>query len=384
MNSDKGAMCENSVSGNMRHVWKEVNVPLGDNAYEILVGPGVLSEVVGDIVRFGERSSYVIVTDSNVADLLGHDLERMFRDAGLPVCLCSFPSGEESKNMATVTELARQMVREGADRQSLVVALGGGVAGDMAAFLASIYMRGIPFVQIPTTLLAQVDSSVGGKTGVDLPEGKNLLGTFYQPLRVYADIGVLATLPEGEYRNGLAEVVKYGMISDAGFFDYLENHAEHIVNLEPSAVAHIVDVSCRIKADVVARDEREGGLRRILNFGHTIGHAIEAAAGYRLPHGEAVALGMVAISDISIGKGLMKAEEAERLRELLLRFGLPVSLTIDLELSGIMECMKSDKKSRMGRISFVLGKGIGDTLITEDVSSHEVERALGRLAGRSG
>ena len=381
MNPDNSfGVCEKCGPEDIQHVWKRVRVALADNPYDILIGPGVLSDVVEDIHSFGPVSRYVIVTDSNVADLLGYDLAAMFRDRDLPASICSFPAGEESKNMSTITDLARQMVREGADRQSLVVALGGGVSGDMAAFLASIYMRGISFVQVPTTLLAQVDSSVGGKTGVDLPEGKNLLGTFYQPLRVYADIGVLATLPAGEYRNGLAEVVKYGMIRDAAFFDYLEDHAVDIINLEPSAVAHIVDVSCRIKADVVAQDEREGGLRRILNFGHTIGHAIEAAAGYRLPHGEAVGLGMVAISDISVSRGLMERGEYERLCSLLKRFGLPVKLEMELDPGEILERMKSDKKSRKGSISFVLGKGIGDTLITEDVSVSEVEKAVTALS----
>jgi 3-dehydroquinate synthase len=374
--------CEKCSSEDVRHVWERVTVPLDEKTYDILIGPGLLTEVVEDIKSLGEFSGYFIVTDDNVADLLGHDLEAMFETAGLSVSMLTFPSGEQSKNINVIEELARKMVRAGADRKSLVIALGGGVAGDMAAFLASIYMRGVPFVQVPTTLLAQVDSSVGGKTGVDLPEGKNLLGTFYQPLRVYADIGALAVLPASEYRNGLAEVVKYGMIYDREFFEWLEDNVSSVQYLEPEAVAHIVKVSCAIKADVVARDEREGGLRRILNFGHTIGHAIEAAAGYGLPHGEAVAIGMVAIGNMSVQKGLMEPSEVMRLKGLLERLGLPVKLEMDIECDTIMACMKSDKKSVKGKISFVLGKGIGDTLITEDVHDDEIIAAVNSVLKR--
>lgn len=371
--------CKKCNVNEINHIWEKITVPLANNSYEILIGPGLLMDIPEDLQELNLGSRYFIITDSNVAELLGHDLLRLLYESQIPAHMITFPSGEESKNMATITEMARQMVADGADRHSAIIALGGGVAGDMAAFLSSIYMRGIPFVQIPTTLLAQVDSSVGGKTGVDLPEGKNLLGTFCQPERVYSDIGVLATLTESEYRNGLAEVIKYGMIRDADFFAYLEKNTENILKLEPETVAHMVKVSCCIKADVVSKDEKEGGLRRILNFGHTIGHAIETAADYKMPHGEAVSLGMMAISDISVHRDLMDLKDYMRLCVLLENFSLPLKISYEIKVEDIMASMKNDKKSKDGKISFVLGKGIGDTLITQDVSDDEVEAAVRRL-----
>jgi 3-dehydroquinate synthase len=318
----------------------------------------------------------MIITDSNVADYLGLDLVRLLRQSGARVELLSFTAGEESKNMGTILELASKMVDLGADRQTAVLALGGGVVGDMAGFLASIYMRGVPLVQIPTTLLAQVDSSVGGKTGIDLPEGKNLLGTFYQPVRVYADIGVLATLPRREIRNGLAEVVKYGMIQGREFFDFLEQEWMDIVNLEPDVTGRIVFNSCSIKAGVVSADEREGDLRRMLNFGHTVGHAVEAAAHYRIPHGEAVSMGMVVVSRISAAKGLMPRRDLERLCGLLDRLQLPCRIPAELRAEELMDLLRHDKKARSGRPHFILSKGIGQILITDDVSREELAAAI--------
>jgi 3-dehydroquinate synthase len=268
------------------------------------------------------------------------------------------------------------MIDLGADRQTAILALGGGVVGDVAGFLASIYMRGIPLVQIPTTFLAQVDSSVGGKTGVDLPEGKNLLGTFYQPGRVYADIGVLTTLPKAEIRNGLAEVVKYGMIQSPGLFDFLEEKWWDVINLEPHVTAHIIFSSCSIKADVVSADEREGDLRRILNFGHTLGHAVEAAAHYKIPHGEAVSIGMVVASRLSVAKGLMPEGDLERLCRLLDRLNLPKEIPANLSAEKLVDFLQHDKKTKSGRPHFVLSRGIGQILITDDVSKEELTMAI--------
>ena len=361
---------------NFEHIWNVVSVEVPGRSYDILIGPGILTEIAGDLMELDLSDHYVIVTDSNVEDLLGEDLLSILRSGGLRADLVSFAAGEDSKHMGTVVELARRMLGLGADRKTAVLALGGGVTGDVAGFLASIYMRGIPFVQLPTTLLAQVDSSVGGKTGVDLPEGKNLLGTFYQPRRVYADIGVLSTLPAAEIRNGLAEVVKYGMIRSPGLFRLLEERWWDVVNLEPEVTAEVVAQSCRIKAEVVAEDEREGGLRRILNFGHTIGHAVEAASDFQIPHGEAVAMGMVAASRLSVQKGLLQESVLRRLEDLLERFGLPTEIPGRLSPARLMDLMAHDKKKSGGKVHFVLCKGMGETLITDEVTQVELERAI--------
>ncbi len=370
----KGMKCRPE---DIRHVWDRVRVPLGERSYEILVGPGLLTELPARLRKTGIVNRLFLVTDSNVEDLLGQDLLGLLRAEGFQAEMIDFPAGEQAKNMDTVISLARRLVRLGADRASMLLALGGGVTGDICGFLASIYMRGITFIQLPTTLLAQVDSSVGGKTGVDLPEGKNLIGTFAQPAAVFADIGVLSTLPAGELRNGLAEVVKYGMIIDGDFFRFLEENWWDVVNLEPETTSFIVRRSCEIKADVVSRDEREGGLRRILNFGHTIGHAVEAVSGYNIPHGEAVAMGMVAVSRISVGRGLMTGEELDRLRSLLEQFRLPVEIPQDMDRRAIAEHMKRDKKVVEGQVHFVLARGIGETVIVDDVKGKELEAALG-------
>ncbi len=360
----------------MELVRARVSVPLGEDSYEIQVGIGSLTEL-GRILRenpIGHR--YFIVTDDHVKDLLGLDLLQILRSEGLSADLLSFPAGEGSKTMETVVSLARRMVGLGADRKAAVIALGGGVPGDVAAFLASIYMRGIPFIQVPTTLLAQVDSSVGGKTGVDLPEGKNLLGTFAQPRAVHADVGVLATLPEREIRNGLAEVVKYGVIRDPLLFSLLEARAEEILGLDPELCVEIVARSCAIKAQVVSEDEKEGGLRRILNFGHTIGHAIEAAAGYAITHGEAVSLGMVAVSRIAVMKGLFPQEGSDRIRRLLERLRLPVTIGREFEAERLLGFLRHDKKAQAGKVHFVLPVRIGETLITPEVTDAEVVEAI--------
>ncbi len=368
--------CSKCASDEISHVWETVNVPLGHKSYDILIGPGLLSGLGTMLKEFLPDSRFVLITDSTVEDYLGVDLLNLLQDEGIDVSMISFPAGEESKRMDVIVDLARKMVNIGADRTSVVLALGGGVTGDMAGFLASIYMRGIPFIQIPTTLLAQVDSSVGGKTGVDLPEGKNLLGTFSQPLRVYADIGVLCTLPAPELRNGLAEVIKYGMIWSEELFSMLEERWWDVINLEPHVTAEIVKQSCEIKAKVVAEDEREGGLRRILNFGHTIGHAIEASSDYRIPHGEAVAMGMMAVSRISAMRGMLSDRDVERLAGLLDRFSLPRTIPEYIDDDSIIRLIQHDKKVKEGRVHFVLCKGIGSTVITDDVTSEDVIRAV--------
>ncbi len=346
--------------------------------YDILIEGGFLTEVPKDLVHLALGHRYAIISDSQVAELLGEDLLRLFEEAGLEAQLFTFPAVEASKNMDTVVEIARQMVRAGFDRKCAVVALGGGVTGDLAGFLASIYLRGVPYVQIPTSLLAQVDSSVGGKTGVDLPEGKNLLGTFYQPARVYIDYGVLSTLPLEHLKNGLAEVVKYGCIASPELFSFLEEKAERLLLYDAEALEHIIFESCRIKAEVVSRDEKEGGLRRILNFGHTIGHAIEAAMDYKMLHGFCVSIGMVAAARLSEELGLAQGLSL-RLEALLQKLDLPIRLPAELEIETIMKFLRADKKVWRGKLTFVLLKGLGQTIFFEEPPTEKIRTVLESL-----
>ncbi|NPA95359.1 MAG: 3-dehydroquinate synthase [Thermodesulfobacteria bacterium] len=369
--------CKKISEKDIDHAWEDVLVPLGQRSYHIYIGPGVLLETPKYLKGLGSFQGPFIITDTTVEEYVGHDLLNVLKQEGFEqATMLSFPAGEQSKNMDTVVDLARRLLKHGCDRGGLLLALGGGVTGDICGFLASIYMRGIDFVQLPTTLLAQVDSSVGGKTGVDLPEGKNLLGTFAQPKMVLADIGVLCTLPAEEIRNGIAEIVKYGMIKDKELFERLETDWWDVINLEPQLTAYLVKRSCEIKAEVVSKDEREGGYRRILNFGHTIGHAVEAASDYTVSHGAAVAMGMVAVSRISVERGLLAKEDLERLIALLERFELPVRIPESISVEAILENIKRDKKVKAGKVNFVLAKGIGDTIITDDVTNEEIVRAL--------
>ncbi len=368
--------CKKVAEEEINHAWEDVEVPLGDRSYHIFIGPGLLLETPKYLPKLGTFQGPFIITDTTVEDYVGHDLISVLKDAGFQgATMLSFPAGEQSKNMETVVALARDLLANGCDRGGLLLALGGGVVGDICGFLASIYMRGIDFVQLPTTLLAQVDSSVGGKTGVDLPEGKNLLGTFAQPRMVLADIGVLCTLPQDEIRNGIAEIVKYGMIKDSELFKRLESEWWDVINLEPQLTAYLVKRSCQIKAEVVSKDEKEGGYRRILNFGHTIGHAVEAASDYTISHGAAVAMGMVAVARISASRNLLSQEELDRLIALLERFDLPVSIPESIPVDVILENIKRDKKVKAGKVHFVLAKGIGDTVIVDDVSEEEIKMA---------
>ncbi|OAG28390.1 3-dehydroquinate synthase [Thermodesulfatator autotrophicus] len=334
--------------------------------YKILIEGGLLTEVPEDLKKLNLGYRYALISDSQVAELLGEDLLCLLKEAGLSAELFIFPAGEASKNMDTVVSLAREMIRAGFDRKCAVIALGGGVTGDLAGFLASIYLRGVPYVQIPTSLLAQVDSSVGGKTGVDLPEGKNLLGTFYQPWRVYIDYGVLSTLPFEHLKNGLAEVAKYGCISSPELFEFLEQNSQKLLNYDAESLEHIIYESCRIKAEVVSRDEKEGGLRRILNFGHTLGHAIEAAANYQILHGLCVSIGMVAAALLSEKLGVAEEKISPRLVKLLEALGLPTRIPQELETEEILSFLRADKKVWKGKLIFVLLKKLGIPVFYEE------------------
>jgi 3-dehydroquinate synthase len=329
----------------------EIIVNLEKNSYPIKIGMGIVAEE--NFNKFG-CGKCAIITDSNVEKLYAKDLEKKLNQEGLFSKVFSFPAGEKSKTFATVISLGRKMIKSGFDRKSLIIALGGGVVGDVAGFLASIYERGIKFIQIPTTLLAQIDSSIGGKTGVDVPEGKNLFGTFYQPLEVMTDINFLATLPKKEIKNGLAELIKYGMIKDSRLFEFLRNNYS---NLGEKELAEIIEKASGIKAAIVSKDEKESGERTILNYGHTIGHAIETIENYRISHGEAVALGMVCEGKISNTLGLLSAADLKKQIELIRLIGLPVNYCGNTD--KLIEIMRRDKKAQAGNPHFVLPIKIG-------------------------
>ena len=301
----------------------------------------------------------------------------MLHSAGIAAERITFPGGEAHKTLQTIGNLAGHLARLGFDRKDALIGFGGGVTGDLTGFLASAYMRGIPFVQVPTTLLAQVDSSVGGKTGVDIPEGKNLVGAFYQPQAVYIDIALLKTLPPEELLGGLAEVIKYGVIRDAGFFHFLSDNRQNILQLDKELITQTVHTCCRIKAEVVSLDEREGGLRRILNYGHTIGHAVEGASDFAIIHGLAVSIGMVAAARLAVLAGLLAAETAEKITAVLKAYGLPVEIPKDLDRSRIKTYLLSDKKTVQGRVHYVLPTDLGKACVVADIDDRLVEEVLG-------
>lgn len=340
-----------------------LNVELGERSYPISIGPGLLADPA-TLARHVGGHKAAIVTNTTVAPLYLDKVAAPLRAAGHEVVEIVLPDGEEYKHWGSLMQVFDALLANKCDRKTTLIALGGGVIGDLTGFAAASYMRGVPFVQIPTTLLAQVDSSVGGKTGINHPLGKNMIGAFYQPRAVLADTGTLSTLPDRELSAGLAEVIKHGAILDAAFFDWIEANIEALVAREPQALAHAIARSCEIKAEVVRKDEREGGLRAVLNFGHTFGHAIEAGLGYgEWLHGEAVGCGMVMAADLSQRLGLVDAATVERLRALVAAAGLP-TVAPDLGAERWIELMEVDKKNEGGAIKFILLKPLGSPSIT--------------------
>lgn len=336
-----------------------INVALGERSYDITLGAGILDNV-GSLCRELKLSgTAAVVSNTTVAPLYYEQVRASMEAAGYPVFLVSLPDGEGFKNSATLNLIYDALVDASLDRGSFIIALGGGVIGDMAGFAASSYLRGIPFVQLPTTLLSQVDSSVGGKTGINHPRGKNLIGAFYQPRAVLIDVATLDTLPEREYLSGLGEIIKYGAVLDQEFFSFLEENAERLLAREKSALIHAVGRSCAIKARVVELDEREGGLRAVLNYGHTLGHAVETLTGYtRYLHGEAVAIGMVQAARISRAYGFCSQAEADRIESLLKSLGLPLELPA-FSAKQYAEALSHDKKVRDSGLLFICNFGIG-------------------------
>ncbi len=338
-----------------------VHVELGERRYPIAVGRGDIERLGEWWRRAGLGRRALVVTDSNVGPLYGAPVRDQLESIGVTTAVATVPAGEASKTIERWAELQYAAVEAGLDRSSVIVALGGGVVGDLAGFAAATFLRGIRYAQVPTTLLAMVDSSVGGKTGVDLRCGKNLVGAFHQPSLVVADPDVLRTLAAREYRAGMAEVIKYGVILDAALFERLEADAARLTDPLWAALDEVIADCCRLKAEVVAADEREGGLRAILNFGHTLGHALEAATGYeRLLHGEAVAIGMVYAAELSVRRAGLSPTERDRLVRLLRAAGLPVSASgLGVEWAQVVAAMSLDKKAA-GRVPrFVLAEAIG-------------------------
>ena len=357
----------------MTDVTRKVTVELGDRAYDILVGQGLIANAGNHLQPLLRRQRVAIVTDETVAGLHLPALEKSLDDAGIRHSTNRLAPGEATKSFAELEKLTEWLLGEGIERGDLVIALGGGVIGDLTGFAAAILRRGIDFAQIPTTLLSQVDSSVGGKTGINTKQGKNLAGAFHQPRLVLADTDALATLPMREFLAGYAEVVKYGLIGDRDFFEWLEANLDRLKEGDVETRIHAIVKSCEAKAATVAADEREGGVRALLNLGHTFGHALEAATGFssRLVHGEGVAIGMALAFDLSVRLGLCPGQDAERVRQHLARAGLPSRLS-DVpgtlpDADGLISLMGQDKKVVDGKLTFILARGIGEAFITRDV-----------------
>ncbi|HEY2410866.1 MAG TPA: 3-dehydroquinate synthase [Pirellulaceae bacterium] len=354
-----------------------ISVALGDRSYEIEISRGNLRGIAAFIQQHRPCSHAIVITDSNVGPLFAQPINQSLSAAGIRTDLLTVPAGETSKCVAQAEQLWNELAARNADRKTVVIAVGGGVIGDLAGFIAATYARGLSFIQIPTSLLAQVDSSVGGKVGINLPAAKNIVGAFWQPVGVLIDLDVLQTLPEREFRSGLAEVVKYGVIMDAEFFNYLEQHADAIGRRDSDRLEHIVAQSCRLKALVVADDEREEtGRRAILNYGHTFCHAIEQVSGYgQFLHGEAVAIGMICASRLAEDLGYIDAAMTQRQQQLLKQLGLPVAVPA-LDENALLTAMQHDKKTENGKLRFVLPRQMGHVEVISGVEAERVRKAL--------
>lgn len=371
-----------------------INVELESRSYpiEVVEGGNASFEALTDFIKANLERTWagkgcqkaLVVTDSNVREHWAEPVRQSLETLSLTAQVFEVPAGEQSKSLETLSTVYDHLMDLKADRHTLIVAVGGGVVGDLAGFAAASFNRGLPLIMFPTTLLSQVDSSVGGKTGVNHPRGKNLIGAFHQPIGVWIDLSTLNTLPDREFRSGLAEVVKYGVIQDPEFFAYLEAHSEAALQRVPAVLGHIVSRSCRLKADVVQQDEFEQtGLRAILNFGHTVAHAIENVSGYgEFLHGEAVAIGMVAEAMLAEELGWLAPEITHRLVALLSRLQLPVRLKSN-HFDALFTAMKHDKKNRSGRVRFILPKSLGKMQLTDEPTPAQIQAVLETIADKS-
>jgi 3-dehydroquinate synthase len=359
-----------------------LTVELAARSYDIAIGSGSMSGLGERLRRLGIKGRIAVISNPTVDALYGAVVMDSLKSAALDAVGVIVPDGEEYKSFETYSYIMGELLRHKLDRRSALVALGGGVIGDMTGFAASTYMRGIGCVQVPTTLLAQVDSSVGGKTGINHPLGKNMIGTFYQPLLVWCDIDTLKTLPRREIRAGIAEIIKYGVIWDKGtskegLFEFLTDNRDAALALEPKTLADLIRHSCRIKAEVVSADEREAGPRAILNFGHTIGHAVETLTGYtQYLHGEAVAIGMCMEARLSAAMGIMTQTDAQRISSLVKSYGLPWEMPAGLSAAAVIEAVRMDKKAEGGSITVVLPERIGSVIIGKDVPEKSLRALL--------
>ena len=348
-----------------------------DNSYDILIDEGLFGKLAEELKNKPLANAYAIITDNNVEKIHGKKLLKNLQNKNIHAHLVSFPAGEKSKNRKTKEKTEDAMLNLEFGRDSCIIALGGGVVGDMAGFVAATYMRGIPYIQVPTTLLAMVDSSIGGKAAVDAGHAKNAIGAFHQPKKVIIDLNFLKTLPKKELPNGLAEVIKHALIKDGNFFHFLEKNIDKMLNYDLDALKHAIKRSCEIKAGIVAEDEKENGIRRLLNYGHTMGHAIESALNYRISHGHAISIGMSCAAKLSSKKGFLREGSVIRQNNLLEYAGLPHKLSHhQLKPKKILEHMRFDKKIINEKLNFILLNSIGDAFVSDDITLGDIKGVL--------
>ncbi len=359
---------------------EKLHVNLGENSYDIKF-TDTFAALPDALREINAPKKLLLVTDTNVERLYANEVKTLLCDNGFDASVYAFKAGEEQKNMNEILGICAACIERGLDRKSMIVALGGGVVGDMAGFAAAIYMRGIDFVQVPTTLLSQSDSSVGGKTGVDFKDSKNILGAFHQPRLVYINVSTLKTLPPEQFVSGMGEVIKHGMIRDGAFFSYLEQNADSVKALRADTLISMDKINCSIKADVVMQDEKENGLRAILNFGHTIGHAVESAYDFKMTHGECVGIGMIGAAYIARKRGMMGGAALDRIESILRIYGFKTRVKLP-EKEKVYSFMQNDKKKIAGKLKFVLPTCIGNVTQTTDVTRDEIYGALDYITER--
>jgi len=352
-------------------------VELGPHSYDIVSGNGLLAQLPQYLTELQLSKQTVIIADQNVAQTYGESLQSTLTGQGYSSALLTIPPGEVSKNLDQVKQLYDQLLELKADRQTIIIALGGGVTGDLVGFVAATYMRGVPLIHVPTSLLAMVDSSIGGKVGVNLAQGKNLVGAFYQPKLVLCDLDTLQTLPPNELVNGMAEVLKYGASMDPALFSLLETEKDNLLALEPQVIEQVVNQCALLKSRIVAQDEKESGVRMYLNFGHTLGHAIEALSNYQThTHGQAVAIGMNAAARISVAMGMLDQPSVDRLEKVIQSYGLPTKMPKELDTNQLIEQLQKDKKVVQGNVRFVLQESLGKVVIRNDVSETIIREVI--------
>ncbi len=349
---------------------KKLLVDLDEKSYDIVFSKS-FDMLLENLKNINCPKKVLIVTDSNVHKLYAKEVEKLLADDGYDVDMCVFDAGEENKNMDTILGICEKCLEHKMDRKSMIIALGGGVVGDMAGFAASIFMRGIDFIQIPTTLLSQTDSSVGGKTGIDFLKAKNILGAFHQPRLVYINSSVLKTLPHREFVSGMGEVIKHAVIRDYEFFEYLKTNMDNVKELSDETMLDVIYKNCLIKASVVSEDEKEMGVRAVLNFGHTFGHAVESYSNFKLSHGECVALGMIAACKVSLMRGLILESYLDEIIKILTDYGFCVKTEL-ADIEQVIDLMQKDKKKSFKKLKFILPSGKGSVILCDDLTDEEI------------